>query len=141
MTRLKIIYDEVLFTPPITNSHQAYRELMNVWDMSTIKLIERAYVMFLNGANRAICYFDIDTGTQKQTDINIKLCLGCALGCMASKVIISHSHPSGNLKPSALDIEKTKRFKDACNLLDIELSDHLIVTDKGYYSFLDNGKL
>jgi len=138
-SRLKIIYEEVLFSPPITNSSQAYREFMSIWDTSTIRIVEKAYVLFLNGNNQVIGYYDINTGTQREVSLHIKLCLACALCCMAYKVIIAHSHPSGLLKPSELDILKTKKFKEACDLMDIEFADHLIVTNTGYFSFVDNG--
>ena len=53
-------------------------------------------------------------------------------------MVLVHNHPSGNLKPSQQDINITKQFKDAGRLLDIEILDHIILTDSGYYSFTDN---
>jgi DNA repair protein RadC len=52
-----------------------------------------------------------------------------------SKIIIIHSHPSGNLKPSDADKKFTKQMIDAGKLLRIEVIDHLIITVRSYYSF------
>ena len=60
---------------------------------------------------------------------------------LASSVIIAHNHPSGNPKPSDKDLSITKKLKDAANLFDIALLDHLIITDNECYSFADNGNL
>ena len=59
----------------------------------------------------------------------------------ASGVIVAHNHPSGNLNPSESDVKITKKIKEAGNLLDIQLLDHLIIYDSDYYSFADNGVL
>ena len=52
-----------------------------------------------------------------------------------------HNHPSGNLKPSKADEQLTKKIKQACQNLDIQLLDHLIVFNDSYYSFADEGLL
>ena len=60
---------------------------------------------------------------------------------LASGICAFHNHPSGNLKPSQADIELTRKLKEAARLLDVVLIDHLIVGDKNYYSFADDGML
>jgi DNA repair protein RadC len=59
----------------------------------------------------------------------------------ATGMIVCHNHPSGNLQPSRADESITQRIAEAANLLDIKLLDHLIVSDEGYYSFADEGRL
>jgi DNA repair protein RadC len=56
---------------------------------------------------------------------------------LASALILAHNHPSGNLTPSEPDLKITKMIKDAANLLDVSLLDHLIVSDQGYLSMAD----
>jgi len=56
-------------------------------------------------------------------------------------MVAVHNHPSGNLKPSQSDIELTKKLKEAAKLIDITLLDHLIIGEKKYYSFADEGML
>ena len=59
----------------------------------------------------------------------------------ASAMILSHNHPSGNKRPSNQDDSLTDRVKEAAKLFDIQLLDHIIVTDSGYYSYLDEGRI
>jgi DNA repair protein RadC len=56
----------------------------------------------------------------------------------ASKVILSHNHPSGNLEPSPQDISITKRIVEGGKLLNVEILDHIIVTDSNYMSIRRN---
>lgn len=60
-----------------------------------------------------------------------------ALQSSATSLILAHNHPSGNLKPSEADRTMTNKIKQACNLLDINLLDHIILTDESYYSFAE----
>ena len=64
-----------------------------------------------------------------------------ALKANACCLILTHNHPSGNLKPSNADEALTKKISEAGKLLDIQVLDHVIVTSKGYYSFADEGLL
>ncbi len=64
-----------------------------------------------------------------------------ALKSAAVSIILSHNHPSGNLKASAADIQLTKKIQEAGQLLDIQVVDHLILSYDGYYSFADEGNL
>ena len=65
-----------------------------------------------------------------------------ALKSLASGLILSHNHPSGNLTPSDSDIKLTNKFKEACSLLDISLLDHIIISPfGGKYSFSDEGQI
>jgi DNA repair protein RadC len=60
---------------------------------------------------------------------------------LASSVVLAHNHPSGNLTPSDEDRKITKKFNEAARLLDMSLTDHIIITDSGYYSFRDEGQI
>jgi len=62
-----------------------------------------------------------------------------ALKAKATRLILAHNHPSGQLKPSNADIALTKRLQQGGNILGIEIADHLIVTPHNYYSFADQG--
>ncbi|MEY2764107.1 MAG: hypothetical protein RLZZ205_531, partial [Bacteroidota bacterium] len=76
------------------------------------------------------------------TIVDIKLIMSVALKSLASGIILSHNHPSGNLDPSEEDIKITQRIKSACELLDIKLLDHIIMSPtKDYTSFADKGNL
>jgi DNA repair protein RadC len=77
------------------------------------------------------------SGTVTDTRIIMKK----AIEHLASGIALCHNHPSGNINPSESDIQITNKIKESGKLLDIELHDHLIVSDKDYYSFADNGLL
>jgi len=59
----------------------------------------------------------------------------------ASSIIVAHNHPTGTLSPSEEDIALTRRIKDAGVVMGITLLDHIIFNHKGYYSFLEDGKM
>jgi DNA repair protein RadC len=75
------------------------------------------------------------------TTIDIKLLMKKALDIYASAIIVAHNHPSGNLSPSQSDIQLTKRIKEAVSFFDINLLDHLIISQNKYYSFMEEDLL
>jgi DNA repair protein RadC len=102
---------------------------------------EEFYVLYLTRANKPITLKHISTGGITGTIADTKIILKHAVELLASSFIAFHNHPSGNLKPSQADIELTRKLKEAANLLDLVMLDHLIIGDKNYYSFADNGMM
>lgn len=96
-------------------------------------------VVFLNRANKIIHFEIISRGGITGTVADPRIILKLALQHGATSLIICHNHPSGNLQPSIADNEITKKIKQAAELIDVKLLDHLIVSDEGYYSYLDEG--
>ena len=96
---------------------------------------------FLNRKNKLIGYRLICSGTAHQCIIDVKLLTSLALHTMASNVIIAHNHPSSILKPSKQDKEITEKIKSILALIDVTLLDHFIVTEKAYFSFVEDGLL
>jgi DNA repair protein RadC len=76
-------------------------------------------------------------GGTECTVIDVKIAVRLAIMKMASAVILAHNHPSGNPAPSSSDIEQTRQLKNALAFFDIQLLDHIIVSDDSYYSFSD----
>ena len=98
--------------------------------------------MYLNNANEIIGIHKLSKGGITATIIDIRILLATALKCLATGIIVSHNHPSGNLLPSKLDKELTDKLKAGCKLLEITLLDHIILApDNAYYSFIDEGLL
>lgn len=62
-----------------------------------------------------------------------------AMRVRAVSVVLIHNHPSGDPTPSAADILTTERVRQAGELLDIRLTDHIIIGDRCYHSFSENG--
>ncbi len=98
-------------------------------------------VLLLNRANKVLGVYEVSTGGISGTVADPRLIFVAALKANACSLIISHNHPSGNLKPSRHDEELTAKIKQAGEFLDIKLLDHLIVTPEAYYSFGDEGIL
>jgi DNA repair protein RadC len=98
-------------------------------------------VIFLNRANRIIHFEVVSEGGITGTVADPRIILKRALEENAVGIILCHNHPSGSLKPSYSDTQLTKKIKDAALLLDIEVLDHVIVSEEGYFSFADNGLL
>lgn len=102
---------------------------------------EEFYVMLLNRGNKVLGVSCISKGGVSGTVVDVKIILQMALKANASSLIVSHNHPSGNLTASAADVKITEKLKNACQLIDLSLLDHLIVTDESYLSFADDGLL
>ncbi len=125
--------------PKITSSRDAYSILKSLWNENTIELHEEFKVLLLNRANRVLAVYDVSSGGVAGTVADPKLIFIAALRGLASSIIVAHNHPSGNLRPSQQDIDLTKKIKEGGKLLEIQVSDHIIVTNEGYYSFADEG--
>ena len=69
--------------------------------------------------------------------VDVRILFKIGLEKFATAVIVAHNHPSGNLKPSSEDINITKKISEGGKILSINLLDHLIITQKSYYSFSD----
>jgi DNA repair protein RadC len=102
-------------------------------------LHEEFWILFLNRSNRVINRMKLSQGGISGTVTDVRMVMKKAIECLASGIIVCHNHPSGNLNPSESDSTITRKIKEAGNLLDIQLLDHLIISDKDYYSFADNG--
>lgn len=127
--------------PKITCSKDAYEVLLENWDGSQIEFVEQFKTMLLNRANKVLGIFNVSTGGISGTVADPKVIFGAALKAPACGIILAHNHPSGNLSASHADIELTKKLRDGGRLLDIQLLDHIIVTQEGYFSFADEGLL
>jgi len=106
-----------------------------------LEVFESFFILMLNQANNTIGYAKISQGGIAGTVVDIRIILKYAVESLATSVIISHNHPSGNLKPSRQDEEITQKIKSAFALLDIRLLDHVIITSESYLSFGDEGIL
>ncbi|GAO45606.1 RadC family protein [Flavihumibacter petaseus] len=98
-------------------------------------------VLFLNRANMIRHQEVISLGGIAGTVADPRIIMKKAIEQEASSLILSHNHPSGNLKPSRADEDLTQRIAQAARLLDIRVIDHIIVSQQGYFSFADEGLL
>ncbi|WP_310991127.1 RadC family protein [Aequorivita marina] len=102
---------------------------------------EEFWIIYLNNSNKVIKTSQLSKGGITGTLVDIRLAFKEALQLGAVGIILTHNHPSGTLKPSHADIQLTKKLKIAGDSLDIKVLDHLIVTEKSYFSFADENML
>ena len=102
---------------------------------------EEFWLLFLNRSNKVINRMKLSQGGISGTVTDVRMMMKKAIEYLASGIIVCHNHPSGNLTPSESDTRITQKIKETGNLMDIQLLDHLIISDKDYFSFADNGML
>lgn len=100
---------------------------------------EEFWILLLSHANKIKGKERISIGGVAGTVADVKIIFKKSIQNLASAIILCHNHPSGTLHPSQADIELTTKVKQAGQVLDIRVLDHLIVTNAGYYSFADEG--
>lgn len=102
---------------------------------------EEFWVLYLNNSNKVIKSAQLSKGGITGTVVDVRLAFKEALQLGAVAIILAHNHPSGTLRPSQEDIRLTKKLKTAGESLDIKVLDHLIITEKAYFSFADENML
>ncbi len=105
------------------------------------KYQEQVYCIYLDAKKRVIKDKLIFIGTVNHSLIHPRDIFKEAYKLNASFLICVHNHPSGDVNPSEDDINTTKRLKEVGNLTGVKLIDHIIVSEKTYYSFLENGRI
>lgn len=98
---------------------------------------EESWILLLNSANLPLAKKMITVGTIKSTQIDHRRIIKEALLTNATAIILFHNHPSGTPAPSVADINETNKLRKACDIFDISLLDHIILTDESYYSFAE----
>lgn len=100
---------------------------------------EEFWVLYLNNSNKVIYKSQLSKGGITGTLVDVRLIFKTALEHNATSVILCHNHPSGKLLASDADRDITRKLKLAGEQLDVKVLDHIIITEKGYYSFQDEG--
>lgn len=95
----------------------------------------------INGANEIMNIRVVSIGLVDKSQVHPREVFADPLADRASAVILAHNHPVGPLKPSEADIETTKRLRQAGEIMGINVLDHIIFNQSGYFSFLENGKI
>ena len=102
---------------------------------------EEFWIIYVNNSNKVIQKNQLSKGGITGTLVDVRLVLKNALEVSATGLILAHNHPSGTLKPSEADKQITQKLKGAAQSLDIKVLDHLIITEKAYFSFADENLL
>lgn len=125
----------------IKSSKDAAKVIYQIMPKSQINYREHFYALYLNMKNEVLGYHLISIGGINQTMVDIRILLQGALLSNAISILIFHNHPSANTNPSKADIALTEKINKACEIIDIKLLDHIIITEDSYYSFADNGQV
>ena len=127
--------------PKIERSKEAYDVLINFWPVERLEYQEDFYILILNRANKVIGLCHISKGGTTATVVDLKIVFSVALKANAQALIFAHNHPSGNLNPSKADIDLTRRAREVALLLDMQILDHIIISQSGFHSMADSGDL
>lgn len=128
--------------PVIVQAADVYKLLIDyVYDKDIIQYKECLKLILLNKAGKLLGVAHISEGGINETSADIRIIMQAAILGNASSIILAHNHPSGSLKPSAQDDLVTANLRKAAKLFNITVLDHIIVTDSGYYSYLDEGRI
>lgn len=124
--------------PTVTSAETAYKLMRH--RMASLPH-EEFWVMLLSQAGKEIRTVCVSRGGVAMTAVDIKIILKHAIENLASSMLLFHNHPSGNLTPSAQDDNLTRRICNGAAAIDVRVNDHIIVTDAGYYSYHDHGRM
>lgn len=133
----RLLQEETTFDCTIIRTpHDAYRNFLPLFTTSSL---EECWCIFLKRNRHVIGSMMVSRGGENSTTMNIKPIIQKAIDLGASAVIVSHNHPSGDMRPSAEDVRVTEQLDDALKTFDLSLMDHIILSDNGYFSFSENG--
>jgi DNA repair protein RadC len=121
--------------PKISSAKDAYKLLLENWNLSKIDFLEEFKIMLLNEGSRVLGIITVSTGGLTGTVADVRVIFAAALKGNATGIILAHNHPSGQLHASRPDKVITSQMVEAGKLLNIKVVDHLIVTSEGFLSF------
>ena len=128
-------------TPEKTSISSA-RDSYNIFSQHLSDLrTEEFWAIFLNQKNQIVYKTQISKGGISGTLVDVRVLFRIALEHFATSIIVAHNHPSGSLKPSLEDIQITKSIKNAGEILNVKLLDHLIIGDNSFLSFAEESLL
>ncbi len=102
---------------------------------------EMVYLLSLDAAGKVLNCRLLGHGSVNSANVPARRLVQDALGANATAVVLAHNHPSGIALPSKEDVELTLRLRDALDVMDILLLDHIVVADDDFVSMRDSGYL
>jgi len=127
--------EEALIRPKITSSKKVFDIMQPIIGELNH---EEFWILYLNNSNKIIYKNQLSSGGITSTLVDVRMLFKKALELSAVAIILCHNHPSGSLKPSKSDIDLTKKIQEGGKSLDIKILDHLLITEKAYFSFADS---
>ena len=135
----KRCYSEKMDKRPIFDDPAVMYEYL--YPTMSLLNVEEAHLLLLNNRLTLIKHIQLSRGGLTETAMDVRIIMREAILNNATALVVAHNHPSGSLKPSCNDDAVTESIKSACKTMRIHFVDHLIITDGGYYSYNDEGRL
>jgi len=127
--------EEALLRPKITSSKKVFDIMQPIIGELNH---EEFWILYLNNSNKIIYKNQLSSGGITSTLVDVRVLFKKALELSSVAIILCHNHPSGSLKPSKSDLDLTKKIQEGGKSLDIKILDHLLITEKAYFSFADS---
>lgn len=130
----------IRFAPPVESASYKSSDPIAEEFMRLLshKSQEEFWIVLLNNANKELARYKISTGTITNTLVDYRIILKYAIENLATRLILVHNHPSGNLNPSPDDMLVTKKIIACCKQFDILVLDHIIIGNREFLSFADS---
>lgn len=126
----------------VSNCWHSHYLIKQIWDKDELALVEHFNVLYLDAANKPVCWAEIARGGFDKSTVDVRLVLTHAILSNATNMILAHNHPHGNTTPSESDLHLTKLIMAAAATLGLKVLDHLILTPAGkIFSFAQEGLL
>jgi DNA repair protein RadC len=127
--------------PKLKTKITSAKEAASIFDELKYSKQEEFWVACLNQAMQVTHVTRVHIGGITAVVADPRIIYKVAIEQHAAAIIVAHNHPSGSTRPSQQDEKMTNKLKVAGEILDIKLSDHIIIAETGYYSFADEGML
>ena len=121
------------------NSSELAAEYARKFYGDDLTVYESFFLILLNTGMQTIGYNKISQGGIAGTVVDIRIIAKIAIDSLATSVILVHNHPSGRAVPSENDKDITAEVTNALNTFNIDVKDHIIITETDFYSFADEG--
>ena len=127
----------------LNGSHLAKDYFRRIYEQNNdeINLTESFCVLTCSNDLTVLGWSKLSEGGLTSTVVDVRVLCRFAIETLCTRAFVCHNHPSGNLEPSATDKALTKKIKEALKMFDVELIDHIILTEDGHFSFSDEGLL
>jgi DNA repair protein RadC len=138
-SEISISYTSPKSVVVINNSQDAFAILKHIWHKERIHMQEFVYALYLNHSNGLIGWCLLSMGTRTGAMLDCNIAAATALKCLATKVILAHNHPTGNILPSLQDLQISEELLKVLDTIGVKLEDHLIINNTKYFSMQDEG--
>lgn len=127
-------------TTKLTGVIDAVAFLRKIWDKDRLPIQEMFYLLCLNNRNEVLGWRIIGIGSVNYVPVDLRAVLAFVCCTNASSVIIAHNHPSGTLYPSKADKNLTEKLGYLLNLIEVNITDHIILTQESFTSFISDDR-